>query len=139
VLIFCNGVGSWLKKSIRYQPIKGLPFICLQITRGPFRAPSSHEITEDGEFFVADGEGGCHLIASQESPSRDHTSRSPLQPWRRFAGRQDTLTTAATATQPFVENGNRSCETAPLRGTQEGAREPDPEPLPKVKLPATRR
>jgi hypothetical protein len=22
-LIFCNGVSSWLKKSIRYQPIKG--------------------------------------------------------------------------------------------------------------------
>ena len=31
VLIFCDGVGSWLQKSIRYQPVKGLPFICFQI------------------------------------------------------------------------------------------------------------
>jgi hypothetical protein len=40
VLIFGNGVGSWLEKSIRYQPIKGLPFIRLQIIRGPFCTPS---------------------------------------------------------------------------------------------------
>jgi hypothetical protein len=61
-------VASWLKKSIRYQPIKGLPFICFQIVRGPFRAPSAYEITEDGEFFVADCEGFCHSTASQKSP-----------------------------------------------------------------------
>jgi hypothetical protein len=64
VFVFCNGVSSWLKKSIRYQPIKGLSFICLQIIRGPFPAPATHEIAEDGEFFAADGEGFCHFTAS---------------------------------------------------------------------------
>jgi hypothetical protein len=53
------------RNPIRYQPIKGLSFICLQIIRGPFPAPSTHEIAEDGEFFVADGKDFCHLTASQ--------------------------------------------------------------------------
>ena len=68
VLIFCDGVGSWLQKSIRYQPVKGLPFICFQIVRGPFGAPSAHEIAEDGEFFAADCEGFCHWLLLREGP-----------------------------------------------------------------------
>jgi hypothetical protein len=68
VLVFCNRVGSRLDKSIRYQPIKSLPFICFLI-RGPFRTPSTHEIAKDCEFFVADSEYFCHLTAfSKESP-----------------------------------------------------------------------
>jgi hypothetical protein len=62
-------VASWLKKSIRYKPIKGLPFTRFQIIRAPFRAPSAYEIAEDGEFFVADCEGFCHLNAAQGKES----------------------------------------------------------------------
>jgi hypothetical protein len=66
VLIFRDGVASWLKKSIRYQPIKGLPFTRFQIIRGPFRAPSTHEIAEDSEFIAADCEGFCHQLHLKE-------------------------------------------------------------------------
>jgi hypothetical protein len=79
VLIFCDGVGSWLKKSIRYQPVDGLSFICLQIICGPFPAPSTHEVAEDGEFFVADGEGFCHFTASLGKSNRPHRSEGPLR------------------------------------------------------------
>ena len=106
MLIFRDRVGSWLKKSIRDKPIKGHPLICLQIIRGPFRAPSTHEIAQDGEFFVADCEGFCHLNCFSEKVQSAHTSRGPLRPGRRLARRQHTLTSAATAAQPFNESGN---------------------------------
>jgi hypothetical protein len=62
VLVFCNGVGSRLDKSVSYQSIKSLPFICLQ-SCGLFRSPATHDIAKDGEFFVADGDGFSHLTA----------------------------------------------------------------------------
>ena len=108
MLVFCDGAGSWLKKSIRYQPVKGLPFICFQIVRGPFGAPSAHEIAEDGEFFVADCEGFCHLNCFSVKVQSAYTSRGPLRPVHRRTRRQHTLTAAAAAAQPFDESGNGS-------------------------------
>jgi hypothetical protein len=104
VLIFCDGVGSWLKISIRDQPIYDLPFICLQIVSGPFRAPSAHEIAQDGEFIVADCEGFCHLNCFSVKVQSAHTSRGPLRPGRRLARRKDTLTAAATAAQALTKS-----------------------------------
>jgi hypothetical protein len=131
--ILCR-VDSWLKKSIRYQPLERLSFICLQIIGGPLPVPATHEITEDGEFFVADGEGFCHFTASLRKSvqriSLGPRSRGPLRPARWRARRQDTLTTAAAATQPFDEGCNGgggsyrqarqrfSCQHADVTATQ---------------------
>ena len=44
VLIVCNGVSIGpFDKSVRYEAIKSLPFIYIQIF-GPFHAPSTHYI-----------------------------------------------------------------------------------------------
>ena len=65
-----------LDKSICYQSIKGLRFICIQI-RGPFHAPSGHEIAKDRQFFVGDDDGFCHLTAPYELPTVRFTSCLP--------------------------------------------------------------
>jgi hypothetical protein len=51
----------WFDVSMRYQAIKRLFFSCIRIFSPFFNAPAAHNVTQDCQFFVVDGDALCHL------------------------------------------------------------------------------